>query len=108
MLKILPSSSTSAILLAFRSIYSCIPLKAIQYYIIITSVQEVWIGLQLEKINKTWVWMTGEQLKEDKNWEYGYPKASGSCAFMWKGKSTWRDRPCTERGHGLCERRMYR
>ena len=35
MLTILPSSSTQAILLTSLAIYSCIPLKAIQYYIII-------------------------------------------------------------------------
>ena len=35
MLTILPSSSTRAILLTSLVIYSCIPLKAIQYYIII-------------------------------------------------------------------------
>ena len=35
MLTILPSSSTRAILLTSLAIYSCIPLKAIQYYIII-------------------------------------------------------------------------
>ena len=35
MLTILPESKTRAILLALRAIYSCIPLKAIQYYIII-------------------------------------------------------------------------
>ena len=35
MLTILPSSSTSAILLTSLAIYSCIPLKFIQYYIII-------------------------------------------------------------------------
>ena len=34
-LTILPSSSTRAILLTSLAIYSCIPLKAIQYYIII-------------------------------------------------------------------------
>ena len=34
MLTILPSSSTRAILLTSLAIYSCIPLKAIQYYII--------------------------------------------------------------------------
>ena len=33
MLTILPSSSTQAILLTSLAIYSCIPLKAIQYYI---------------------------------------------------------------------------
>ena len=33
---ILPSSSTQAILLTSLAIYSCIPLKAIQYYINIT------------------------------------------------------------------------
>ena len=33
MLMILPSSSTRAILLTSLAIYSCIPLKAIQYYI---------------------------------------------------------------------------
>ena len=36
MLTILPSSSTRAILLTSLAIYSCIPLKAIQYYIIIS------------------------------------------------------------------------
>ena len=35
MLTILPPSSTQAILLTSLSIYSCIPLKAIQYYMII-------------------------------------------------------------------------
>ena len=35
MLTILPSSSTRAILLTSLAIFSCIPLKAIQYYIII-------------------------------------------------------------------------
>ena len=35
MLTILPSSSTRAILLTSLAIYFCIPLKAIQYYIII-------------------------------------------------------------------------
>ena len=35
MLTILPSSSTWAILLTSLAIYSCIPLKAIQYYIIL-------------------------------------------------------------------------
>ena len=33
MLMILPESKTRAILLASRAIYSCIPFKAIQYYI---------------------------------------------------------------------------
>ena len=41
MLTILPSSSTRAILLTSLAIYSCIPLKAIQYYIMIQSGVEV-------------------------------------------------------------------
>ena len=45
MLTILPSSSTRAILLTSLTTYSCIPLKAIQYYIII-----IHTGLLVAKI----------------------------------------------------------
>ena len=46
MLTILPSSSTRAILLTSLAIYSCIPLKAIQYYI------SIFIWISLDTINE--------------------------------------------------------
>ena len=56
MLTILPSSSTRAILLASRAIYSCIPLKAIQYY----------ININIFQIS-TYLWIVANQ--------------TGSCSF---------------------------
>ena len=48
MLTILPSSSTRAILLTSLAIYSCIPLKAIRYYIII---EKLYIGYNYHWMN---------------------------------------------------------
>ena len=56
MLTILPSSSTRAILLASRTICSCIPLKAIQYYIKIAVYDTTIIYIKVFVVMKGSLW----------------------------------------------------
>ena len=51
MLTILPLSSTRATLLTSLAIYSCITLKAIQYYIIIECIAGICVGKMVKNVH---------------------------------------------------------